>query len=45
MINPLKSRSVGLTASLWRQWDPSLHGTLWVVIACLGTLATLFLPG
>lgn len=25
--------------------DPSLYGTLWVVVACLAVLATLLLPG
>jgi hypothetical protein len=45
MINPMKSSPVGSAASLWKQADPCLYGTLWVVAACLGTLATLLLPG
>jgi hypothetical protein len=45
MINTIKTSPVGLAWSLWKQGDPSLYGTLWVIAACLGALATLLLPG
>jgi hypothetical protein len=45
MINTLKSSLVVSAASLWRQEDPSLYGTLLVVVACLGTVGTVLLLG
>jgi len=45
MIGPMNSRLAGTVASVWKQGDSSLFGTLWVLAACLATLATLLLPG
>ncbi len=45
MIGPMKTRLVGTVATVWKQGDSTLFGTLWVLAACLATLATLFLPG
>jgi hypothetical protein len=45
MIGPMNTRLAGTVATVWKQGDPTLLGTLWVLAACLATLATLFLPG
>jgi hypothetical protein len=45
MISPMNSRLAGTVTSVWKQGDSSLFGTLWVLAACLATLATLLLPG
>jgi hypothetical protein len=45
MIGPMNSRLVGTVVSVWKHGDSTLFGTLWVLVACLATLAILLLPG
>jgi hypothetical protein len=45
MIETMKSSRAGLAGADHADRDASLYGSLWVVIAVLGVLATLFLAG
>ncbi len=45
MLVPMKSSLAVTAASVWKQTDPVAVGTLAIVVACLGVLATLLQPG
>jgi hypothetical protein len=45
MMSTMKSTTSWYSSSRRSEHDESLYGTLWVLVACLGALATLFLPG
>ncbi len=45
MIGTTKVTVLGEPVPKWSAHDPSWHGTIWVVVACLGVLATLFFSG
>ena len=45
MFVSMKSRLFFAAASFWKHGDPSVVGTLGIIVACLGVLATVLLPG
>src|SRR4029079_2830301 len=45
MINTMKSIALGNSVPVRTTGDPSWYGTLWILVACLGVLATFFFAG